>query len=302
VSEPVFYSCATLGFRQWHLSLDEVEGGAFLEGLLKYGFRHPHHRWDLEGPNRAECLRARTSPRSVPEGHGEVPGIGCSCGFYATPAGKVPTATPRFLGPAASWPGGGPSSFTRGGSGARWPRCWPDEKGRPPELLGPRPPTAPVGCGASRRGQSSWGGRNPWVPPYPVGGSPMTGGGRGWQGPEARLLLSRLGPPFPQNEDGHTSPPTNSIYRSPRAPKIGTPYIIAIWGSSSGPWTVKVAQQRERQLSRPPQKVRLRRVRDAVRQRTGLARVRRPLGQVRDLVPGQCLVHRIGARRCDRRP
>ncbi len=83
MSEPVFYSCATLGFRQWHLSLDEVEGVAFLEGLLKYGFRHPHHRWDLEGPNRAECLCARFSPRSVPEGHGEVPGIGCSCGFYA---------------------------------------------------------------------------------------------------------------------------------------------------------------------------------------------------------------------------
>lgn len=137
--------------------------------------------------------------------------------------------------------------------------------------------------------------RTPW-------GVTHDGGGRGWQGPEARLLLSRLGPPFPQNEDGHTSPPTNSIYRSPRAPKIGTPYIIAIWGSSSGPWTVKVAQQRERQLSRPPQKVRLRRVRDAVRQRTGLARVRRPLGQVRDLVPGQCPLHRIGARRCDRRP
>ena len=58
-------------------------GGAFLEGLLKYNFHHPHHRWDLEGVNRAECLHIEFSPRSVPEGHGEVPGIGCSCGFYA---------------------------------------------------------------------------------------------------------------------------------------------------------------------------------------------------------------------------
>ena len=83
MSEPDFYACATLGFRQWHLSLDDAEGFAFLEGLLKYGFRHPHHRWDLEGVNRAECLHARFAPRSIPEGHGDVPGIGCSCGFYA---------------------------------------------------------------------------------------------------------------------------------------------------------------------------------------------------------------------------
>ena len=83
MSEPDFYACATLGFRQWHLSLDDAGGVAFLEGLLKYNFHHPHHRWDLERPNRAECLHARFSPRSVPEGHGEVPGIGCSCGFYA---------------------------------------------------------------------------------------------------------------------------------------------------------------------------------------------------------------------------
>jgi hypothetical protein len=83
VSEPDFYACAMLGFRQWHLSLDDAEGVAFLEGLLKYGFHQPHHRWDLGRPNRAECLHDRFSPRSVPEGHGGVPGIGCSCGFYA---------------------------------------------------------------------------------------------------------------------------------------------------------------------------------------------------------------------------
>ncbi len=83
MSEPDFYANATLGFRQWHLSLDDAEGVAFLEGLLKYGFDHPHRRWDLGRPNRAECLHIEFSPRSVPEGHGEVPGIGCSCGFYA---------------------------------------------------------------------------------------------------------------------------------------------------------------------------------------------------------------------------
>jgi hypothetical protein len=78
VSEPDFYANATLGFRQWHLSLDATEGIAFLEGLLKYGFHPPHHRWDLGRTNRAESLHARFAPRSVPEGHGEVPGIGCS--------------------------------------------------------------------------------------------------------------------------------------------------------------------------------------------------------------------------------
>ena len=83
MNEPDFYACATLGFRQWHLGLDATGEIAFLEGLLKYGFYHPHHRWDLEGVNRAECLHARFAPRSVPEGHDEVPGIGCSCGFYA---------------------------------------------------------------------------------------------------------------------------------------------------------------------------------------------------------------------------
>jgi hypothetical protein len=106
VSEPDFYACATLGFRQWHLSLDDAEGFAFLEGLLKYGFHHPHHRWDLEGVNRAECLHARFSPRSVPEGHGEVPGIGCSCGFYAHArrrGSNSDTTAQRAGGVVAGW-------------------------------------------------------------------------------------------------------------------------------------------------------------------------------------------------------
>jgi hypothetical protein len=106
VNEPDFYANATLGFRQWHLSLDDAGGIAFLEGLLKYNFRHPHHRWDLEGPNRAECLHARFSPRSVPEGHGEVPGIGCSCGFYAharRQGSDSDTTVSRAGGVVAGW-------------------------------------------------------------------------------------------------------------------------------------------------------------------------------------------------------
>jgi hypothetical protein len=83
VNEPEFYADATLGFRQWHLSLDATEETAFLEGLLKYGFHRPLYRWDPRGVNRAECLHTKFAPHSVPKGHGEVPGIGCSCGFYA---------------------------------------------------------------------------------------------------------------------------------------------------------------------------------------------------------------------------
>ena len=83
MNDPDFYVNATLGFRQWHLSLDATEETAFLEGLLKYGFHRPLHRWDPRGVNRAECLHTKFAPHSVPRGHGEVPGIGCSCGFYA---------------------------------------------------------------------------------------------------------------------------------------------------------------------------------------------------------------------------
>jgi hypothetical protein len=106
VNEPDFYACATLGFRQWHLSLDDAEGVAFLEGLLKYGFDHPHRRWDLGRPNRAECLHIEFSPRSVPEGHGEVPGIGCSCGFYAharRQGSNSDTTVSRAGGVVAGW-------------------------------------------------------------------------------------------------------------------------------------------------------------------------------------------------------
>jgi len=85
MSEPEFYANATLGFRQWCLRWKA--GGnepPLLEGLVKHGFHQLRcYRWDLEGPNRAECMRLRFKPRSFSEAHGEVPRMGCSCGFYA---------------------------------------------------------------------------------------------------------------------------------------------------------------------------------------------------------------------------
>lgn len=101
-----FYANATLGFRQWHLSLDDAEGIAFLEGLLKYNFHQPLYRWVLRGVNHAECLHAKFAPRSVPEGHGDVPGIDCSCGFYAharRQASDSDTTVHRVGGVVAGW-------------------------------------------------------------------------------------------------------------------------------------------------------------------------------------------------------
>ncbi len=84
MSDPAFYANATLGFRQWYFSL-EAEGNElpFLEGLMKYDFHCPRYRWDLAGPNHAECLRLKFHPGSFSEEHGEVPKSGCTCGFYA---------------------------------------------------------------------------------------------------------------------------------------------------------------------------------------------------------------------------
>ncbi len=102
-----FYANATLGFRQWHLSLDGSEQGtAFLEGLFKYNFHQPLYRWDLRGINHAECLHAKFAPRSVPEGHVAVPGIDCSCGFYAHArrlASDSDTTVHRVGGVVAGW-------------------------------------------------------------------------------------------------------------------------------------------------------------------------------------------------------
>jgi hypothetical protein len=106
MNDPDFYANASLGFRQWHLSLNDTEETAFLEGLLKYGFHRPHHRWDLGGINRAKCLHTQFAPHSVPEEHGEVPGIGCSCGFYAHARRQVSnsdTTVHRAGGVVAGW-------------------------------------------------------------------------------------------------------------------------------------------------------------------------------------------------------
>ena len=84
MGEPEFYANATLGFRQWYFS-PRTEGNQppSLEGLVKYGFGRPRYRWNLKGPNHAECLRLKFNPDSFSEEHGEVPNTGCSCGFYA---------------------------------------------------------------------------------------------------------------------------------------------------------------------------------------------------------------------------
>lgn len=85
MSEPEFYANATVGFRQWCLRW-KAEGNEppLLEGLVKHGFHQPIcYIWNLEGSNRAECMRLKLHPNSFSEAHGEVPRVGCSCGFYA---------------------------------------------------------------------------------------------------------------------------------------------------------------------------------------------------------------------------
>ncbi len=84
VSDSEFYANATLGFRQWYFNLKSGEDEPpFLEGLHKHDFYQPRYRWDLEGPNHAECLCLKFHPDSFSKEHGEVPNTGCSCGFYA---------------------------------------------------------------------------------------------------------------------------------------------------------------------------------------------------------------------------
>lgn len=85
MSDPEFYANATLGFRRWCLRW-KAEGNEppSLEGLVKHGFHRPRcYRWDLGGHNWAECMRLKLHPDSFSEAHGEVPNMGCSCGFYA---------------------------------------------------------------------------------------------------------------------------------------------------------------------------------------------------------------------------
>lgn len=86
-----FYANATLGFRRWYFSVTDggepspLRGCAnpLLQGLLKYGFESPRYRWHVDEPNYAECARIAHAPDFLRKSHGEVPGIECSCGFYA---------------------------------------------------------------------------------------------------------------------------------------------------------------------------------------------------------------------------
>ena len=104
-------------------------GGDRLPGrAAEVRLHHPHHRWDLGRINRAECLHARFAPRSDPEGHGEVPGIGCSCGFYAharRQGSSSDTSVSRAGGVVAGW---GRLELHEGGSGAPSPRYLPSSR------------------------------------------------------------------------------------------------------------------------------------------------------------------------------
>ncbi len=83
--EPEFYANATLGFRQWSLSL-EATGEPSLEATVRRGFHLPRYRWSPQGSNRASCLRLghlKFQPASLYGLHGEIPAPKCSCGFYA---------------------------------------------------------------------------------------------------------------------------------------------------------------------------------------------------------------------------
>lgn len=109
MSEPDFYANATLGFRHWYFSVADVGDPAPLRGcanpslygLLKYGFR-----WHVDEPNYAECARLAHAPDSLRKSHGEVPGVECSCGFYAygRRLGSKSSTTKHFVGGAiAGW-------------------------------------------------------------------------------------------------------------------------------------------------------------------------------------------------------
>ncbi len=85
MSEPEFYANATLGFRQWNLSL-EATGELKLKAMVQRSLHSLCYGWNLKGPNHAKCMslkHPKGQQGSLDELHGEVPGTGCSCGFYA---------------------------------------------------------------------------------------------------------------------------------------------------------------------------------------------------------------------------
>ena len=122
------------------------------------------------------------------------------------------------------------------------PRGPTDEEGRPPELLGPRLSAAPVGwrCVTPEPEFLEWpeslDAAEPRGEHHPRrGASPMTGVVVVSKGQEHGLSFHSSVLPSPKTKIA-ISPPTNSIYRGPGAPKSGTP-CTAIWGSPSRPWT-----------------------------------------------------------------
>lgn len=108
MNEAEFYANATLGFRQWCFRWKDGEDDfPRMEALTRFGWWRPRcYVWDLEGPNRAECVRVNCEPGPSFEAHGEVPGTGCSCGFHAhgrREASNSETAVHVVGGVVAGW-------------------------------------------------------------------------------------------------------------------------------------------------------------------------------------------------------
>lgn len=139
MSEPEFYASATLGFRQWYFSLANsgessvLRGLAnpLLHGLAKHGFNTSRYRWRVDGPNHAECARLKPNPDFLRESHGEVPGMDCSCGFYAygRRIGSNSQTTIHLVGGVVA--GWGASNCTREGSNAVSQRYSPSSSRTP---------------------------------------------------------------------------------------------------------------------------------------------------------------------------
>ena len=115
MSDPVLYTNATLGFRQWYSSL-EAEGNEhpFLEGLMKYDFHRPRYRWDLEGPTTPSAYASNFILASSPKNTARCPKRDAHAASAPTAAETVPTARPQFTWWGVSWRDGGTLSCTIG--------------------------------------------------------------------------------------------------------------------------------------------------------------------------------------------
>lgn len=89
MNEPEFYPNATLGFRQWYLTLEGRDDeppsldSLMKHGPMRYSFQRSRYHWAAGEINHAACMRLKFGSRSFTEAHREIPAVGCSCGFYA---------------------------------------------------------------------------------------------------------------------------------------------------------------------------------------------------------------------------